>query len=162
MGFLKAELQIYCLLTEPFKSDVLCRWTTSHEGPSSILSKDLISISPYCLSYNSYDGSLENLVLDQLKIPLLILSLFSSLVCLILYWYYISAKYYWVTPLLAGKCSWASCAPSSLVSHRYIILEKTWSNANYPSWKNLLLTSFQSVFYHIVIWCNSTRLVLSL
>ena len=66
----EAELQIHCPLTEPFKSDVLCRRTTSHEGPSPILSKDLISISPYCLSYNSYDASLENLVLDQLKIPL--------------------------------------------------------------------------------------------
>ena len=81
----EAELQIRCPLTEPFKSDILCRRTTSHERPSPILSKDLISISSYCLSYNSYDASLENLVLDQLKIPYLILSLFSSLVCLILY-----------------------------------------------------------------------------
>ena len=30
-----------------------------------------ISNSPYCLSYNSYDISVENLVLDQLVIPLL-------------------------------------------------------------------------------------------
>ena len=35
-------------------------------------SKDLISNSPYCLPYNSYDVSLENLVLEQLIIPLLI------------------------------------------------------------------------------------------
>ena len=31
--------------------------------------KDLITNSPSCLSYNSYDVSLENLVLDQLTIP---------------------------------------------------------------------------------------------
>ena len=37
--------------------------------------------------YNSYNVSSENLVLDQLIIPKLIFSLFSSLVCLILYWY---------------------------------------------------------------------------
>ena len=30
---------------------------------------DLISNSPYYLSYNSYDVSSENLVLDQLIIP---------------------------------------------------------------------------------------------
>ena len=35
-------------------------------------SKDLIGNSPYCLPYNSYDVSLENLVLEQLIIPLLI------------------------------------------------------------------------------------------
>ena len=34
--------------------------------------KDLISNFPYCLPYNSYDVSLENLVLEQLIIPLLI------------------------------------------------------------------------------------------
>ena len=28
--------------------------------------QNLISSSPYCLKYNSYDGSLENLELDQL------------------------------------------------------------------------------------------------
>ena len=32
-------------------------------------SQDLISNSPYCLPYNSYDVSSENLVLDQLIIP---------------------------------------------------------------------------------------------
>ena len=32
-------------------------------------SQDLISNSPYYLSYNSYDVSSENLVLDQLRIP---------------------------------------------------------------------------------------------
>ena len=34
--------------------------------------QDLISNSPYYLPYNSYDVSLENLVLDQLIIPWLI------------------------------------------------------------------------------------------
>ena len=38
----------------------------------SLLTKDLISNFPYCLPYNSYDVSLENLVLEQLIIPLLI------------------------------------------------------------------------------------------
>ena len=32
-------------------------------------SHDLISNSPYCLPYSSYEVSLENLVLDQLVIP---------------------------------------------------------------------------------------------
>ena len=32
-------------------------------------SKDLVSNSPYCLPYSSYEVSLENLVLDQLVIP---------------------------------------------------------------------------------------------
>ena len=31
--------------------------------------KDLICNSPYCLSYNSYDVILENLMLDKLIIP---------------------------------------------------------------------------------------------
>ena len=31
--------------------------------------QDLITDSPYCLQYNSYDVDLENLVLDQLIIP---------------------------------------------------------------------------------------------
>ena len=35
-------------------------------------SQDLISNSPYCLPYSFCDVSLENLVLDQLIIPLLI------------------------------------------------------------------------------------------
>ena len=33
--------------------------------------QDLISNSPYCLPYNSYDVNSENLALDQLKIPAL-------------------------------------------------------------------------------------------
>ena len=41
------------------------QWPTFH-------TKDLISNFPYCLLYNSYDVSLENLVLEQLIIPLLI------------------------------------------------------------------------------------------
>ena len=32
-------------------------------------SQDLISNSPFCLPYNSYDVSSDNLVLDQLLIP---------------------------------------------------------------------------------------------
>ena len=32
-------------------------------------SQDLSRNSPYCLLYNSHDASLENLVLNQLKIP---------------------------------------------------------------------------------------------
>ena len=40
--------------------------------------QDLISNSPYCLPYTSCDVSLENLVSDQLIIPLIkIFSLFS-------------------------------------------------------------------------------------
>ena len=35
-------------------------------------SQDLITNSPFCLQYHSYDVSLENLVLNQLMIPLLI------------------------------------------------------------------------------------------
>ena len=40
-------------------------------------SQDLISNSPYCLLYNSYDVSLENLELDQPIIPKLIFFLYS-------------------------------------------------------------------------------------
>ena len=47
-------------------------------------SQDLISNPSYCLPHSSCDVSLENLLLDQLRIPKLIFSLFSSLVCLIL------------------------------------------------------------------------------
>ena len=39
--------------------------------------QDLISNSPYCLPYTSCDVSLENLVLDQLIIPLIIIFLYS-------------------------------------------------------------------------------------
>ena len=41
-------------------------------------SLDLISNSPYCLSYNSYDVSLENLVLDQPTVPLIFFSVLIS------------------------------------------------------------------------------------
>ena len=41
---------------------------------------DQICNSPYCQPYNSYKVSLENFVLDQLIIPKLIFSLFSSLI----------------------------------------------------------------------------------
>ena len=36
------------------------------------VSKDKIGNSPYCQPYNSYDVSSENLVMDQLIIPILI------------------------------------------------------------------------------------------
>ena len=48
-------------------------------------SQDLISDSPHCLPYNSYDVSSENFVLDQLKIPLLAIFLSSSHLSA---WYY--------------------------------------------------------------------------
>ena len=51
------------------------------------LTPDQICNSPYCQPYNSYSVSSKNLVLDQLIIPKLIFSLFSSLIWLILYWY---------------------------------------------------------------------------
>ena len=44
--------------------------------------RDLISNSPYCLSYNSYDVCLEKLVLDQLIILLLLL-FFILVTCLL-------------------------------------------------------------------------------
>ena len=51
-------------------------------------SQDLTSNSPYCLAYNSYIVSLENLVLVQLKNPLTaVFFSFSSHNCLRLYWY---------------------------------------------------------------------------
>ena len=40
-----------------------------HGLNSPFHSQDLISNSPPCLTYNSHDASLENLVLDQLVIP---------------------------------------------------------------------------------------------
>ena len=43
---------------------------------------DLISNSPYCQPYNSYDVSLDNLVLDQLIITELIFS-FILITCLL-------------------------------------------------------------------------------
>ena len=46
---------------------------------------DRICYFLYYQPYNSYNVSSENLVLNQLIIPKLIFSLFSSLVCLILY-----------------------------------------------------------------------------
>ena len=47
-------------------------------------SHDLISNSLYCLTYNSFDVNLENLVLDQLIIPNWYFTSLSSHVCLIL------------------------------------------------------------------------------
>ena len=46
--------------------------------------QDLISNTPYTLPHNSYDISLENLVLDQLKFSDRYFSIFSPLVCLVL------------------------------------------------------------------------------
>ena len=37
--------------------------------PLPLSAQNLISNSPYCLLYNSYDASSENLVLDQLENP---------------------------------------------------------------------------------------------
>ena len=48
---------------------------------------DQICNSPYCRPYNSYNVSLDNLVLDQLIISKFYFSLFSSRIWLILYWY---------------------------------------------------------------------------
>ena len=41
---------------------------------NAISRQDLINNSPYCLPFNSHDVSSENLVLEQLKIPVLIFS----------------------------------------------------------------------------------------
>ena len=38
-------------------------------GAYTLNSHNLISNSPYCLAYNSYEFSLENLELDQPMIP---------------------------------------------------------------------------------------------
>ena len=58
----------------------------SAEPRPPLHSQDLFSNSPYCLQYN-YDVGLQNLVLDQLLPPKWYYSLFSLVVCLILYWY---------------------------------------------------------------------------
>ena len=47
--------------------------------------QDLIINFPYGLPYNSHEVSLENVVLDELIIPIGYFSLFPSLVCFILY-----------------------------------------------------------------------------
>ena len=47
-------------------------------------SQSLISNLPYCLQYSSYNVSYKNLDSNQLIIPLVIISLFPSGVCLIL------------------------------------------------------------------------------
>ena len=50
--------------------------------------QDLIGNSPYCRFYISYDVSSENLVLNQIIIPLFtFFPLYSWLACLILLWY---------------------------------------------------------------------------
>ena len=48
---------------------VTCNGLAFHLGDSPSHSQDLISNSPYCLPYNSYDVSSGNLVLDQPMIP---------------------------------------------------------------------------------------------
>ena len=54
-------------------------------GTFSIINSNLFSNFPYCLPYYFYDVNMVNLILDQLIIPQLIFSLFSSPVCVI--WY---------------------------------------------------------------------------
>ena len=54
-------------------------------NPQPFHYQELIINSPYYLPQNSYDVSLENLVLDQLKSPNRYFSLLSSLVCLTLH-----------------------------------------------------------------------------
>ena len=53
-------------------------------NPFIFHSQDLVNNSPYYLPYNSCDVSLENLVLDQMIIPISYFSLFWSHVCLML------------------------------------------------------------------------------
>ena len=48
----------------------------------TLLLPDQIRNSPYCQPYNSYNVSSENLVLDQLIIPKLIVS-FTLITCLV-------------------------------------------------------------------------------
>ena len=53
----------------PTKFKIMTIMTQRHEEVKHHLnfySQDLFSNSPYCLSYNSYDTSTDNLVLDQL------------------------------------------------------------------------------------------------
>ena len=59
--------------------DVQCN---TMELPSPFHSQDLMSNSPCCLSYSSYDDSSENFVLDQLLTPWLI-SFFILINCLL-------------------------------------------------------------------------------
>ena len=64
-------------------------WSTQLEKYNEPFhSQDLISNSPYCLQYNSYDVGLENLVFDQLTIPKWYFTLFSPLVRSMLYWHW--------------------------------------------------------------------------
>ena len=51
------------------------------------LLQDLISNSPYCLSYNSHDVSIENLFLDLLIIPELMFFYILITSLLNMYWY---------------------------------------------------------------------------
>ena len=46
-----------------------CRKKKDYHKPYPFNHQDLISNSPNCLPYSSYDVNLENLVLDQLMIP---------------------------------------------------------------------------------------------
>ena len=45
---------------------------------------DVISNHPYCLSYSSFDVSLDNLVLDEIKFPKLIFFSFLSTCLLVI------------------------------------------------------------------------------
>ena len=55
------------------EKEILSKETIKIPSPQSFHSKDIICSSPYCLPYNSQDISLENLVLDQLIVPKLII-----------------------------------------------------------------------------------------
>ena len=54
----------YCFLNFHFQISDWCNFLEI-----SFNAYDLISNTPYCLPYNSYDASSENLVLDQLENP---------------------------------------------------------------------------------------------
>ena len=62
----------------------ICKNRLSRKGeiPKPCNSQDLISNSPNCLLYNSYNISLENLELDQLMIPQFVF-FFILIICLL-------------------------------------------------------------------------------
>ena len=86
------------LILPPLNFLIKCTWQRCYSqilrrkvnNLNLFTSQGRISYSPYCLLYSFYDVSSENSVLDQLMIPWFpdwYFSLFSSLVCLILYRY---------------------------------------------------------------------------
>ena len=56
-------------------SHIKVRWAGSYNF-IPFNPQDILSNSRYCLPYNSYEASLENLLLDQLVIPLIVFFLF--------------------------------------------------------------------------------------